>query len=120
MKLLLDIWRPYLIGFAVITCVGLMINVGATPVYDLTTGAGVYKTYCRNCHGDDGRGKGYAADFVGDKERMAKTDEELLKSIRNGMNGKLGYMPGWNNLLTEEQMKMVLRYIRDTFGESSK
>jgi len=68
----------------------------------------------------NGKGNGFAADFVNDKERMSKSDEELLNSIRNGFTGKIGYMPGWKNRLTEEEIVGVLKYIRETFSNPNK
>ncbi len=120
MKFLLENWRPFSGSLLTVACVGLMINIGSAPVYDLAAGEGIYKTYCANCHGRDGRGNGSAADFVKDKERMSKSDEELLESIRNGFIGRRGYMPGWKDTLTEEQMNAVLDYVRTNFGGSVK
>jgi mono/diheme cytochrome c family protein len=51
---------------------------------------------------------------------MSKSDEELLNSIRNGFTGKIGYMPGWKNRLTEEEIVGVLKYIRETFSNPNK
>lgn len=115
MKLLLENWRLYsTIGATLIIPIVMM---SAGDLGDVTTEDGevIYKTCCANCHGTDGKGNGMAANFVEDIERMEKSDEELLNSIRNGFAGKLGYMPGWVNTLTENQMTQVLKYIRQTF-----
>ena len=81
----------------------------------------IYHRYCVSCHGADGRGNhGFAADFVNDKKRMAKSDEELLNSIREGFQGEIGFMPGWKNRLMEEEMVGVLKYIRETFSGAQK
>jgi len=81
----------------------------------------IYHRYCASCHGADGRGNhGFAADFVNDKERMSKSDEELLISIREGFQGEIGFMPSWKNRLTEEEMVVVLQYIRETYSDLKK
>jgi len=90
------------------------------PNADTSLGMGVYNKHCAACHGLNGKGNGFAADFVNDKERMSKSDEELLNSIRNGFTGKIGYMPGWKNRLTEEEIVGVLKYIRETFSNPNK
>jgi len=61
-----------------------------------------------------------AADFVGDKSRLAKSDAALLASIRQGYTGPTGaVMPGWGHQLTEKQMLDVLAYIRNRFGANN-
>jgi len=58
---------------------------------DTEAGASVYNQYCVACHQADGTGmKGMlAADFTA-PERLSKSDEELLRSIRKGLAGKRG------------------------------
>ena len=80
-------------------------------------GKTVYNTFCMACHQADGKGMGgaLAADFVGDKTRLAKTDEQLLNSIANGVPGTT--MIAWGGQLDETKRKDVLAYIRATFGQ---
>jgi caa(3)-type oxidase subunit IV len=85
---------------------------------DPARGAKVYGTYCVGCHQADGRGNAgaLAADFVGDATRLAKTDAELLASIRDGKVGAIGAMPPWRGTLTDQQQADALAYVRATFG----
>ena len=95
-------------------------TVTETPPKSITSGKTIYLGYCAPCHGSNGKGnRGFAADFVNDTERMSKSDEELLNSIREGFSGKIGVMPRWKNRLSEEEMVSVLQYIRETFGKSA-
>ncbi len=90
------------------------------PPEPITSGKTIYLGYCAPCHGSNGKGnRGLAADFVNDAERMSKSDEELLNSIREGFSGKIGSMPRWKNRLSEEEMVSALQYIRETFGKSA-
>lgn len=96
---------------------------GASAVVkgDAAAGETVFKTFCVACHQADGTGKmgevQMAADFVADKTRLAKTDEELLTSIRDGKTGTVGSMPPWGAATTDQQRADALAYIRATFGD---
>lgn len=81
-------------------------------------GAQVYATYCQTCHQVDGRAMGgkLAGDFVGNAAILAKSDAELLGVIAKGKTGTIGTMPGWGAILSEQQQRDVLAYIRATFG----
>ena len=85
---------------------------------DAARGARAYGVYCVGCHQADGRGNGgtLAANFVEDTTRMARSDEDLLHSIRDGKTGTIGTMPAWKSALNEQQMVDALAYVRATFG----
>jgi mono/diheme cytochrome c family protein len=85
----------------------------------VAAGEKVYRLYCVACHQANGRGiPGGAASFVDDKSRLAKTDEQLLQSIANGIEVK--GMPSFGTSLSIGQRRAVLSYIRATFGDSPK
>ncbi len=81
-------------------------------------GAKVYAQYCQACHQADGTGMGglLAVDLVNDRSRFAKSDEDLLTSIREGVSTGSTPMPAWGATLSQEQMVDVLAYMRATFG----
>ncbi len=80
-------------------------------------GEEIYKTYCVNCHGIQGKGDGPAskmltptpANFTS-KKTKGKADKELLSIIGNGKPKTA--MPPWKNSLSKEQIQDVLAYIR--------
>ena len=134
MRLLLKNWRICFVSVLWIILLSLVVCSPESPVEepppevtpeivieapnaDTSLGMGVYSKHCAACHGLNGKGNGFAADFVNDKERMSKSDEELLNSIRNGFTGEIGYMPSWKTRLNEEEMVAVLAFIRETFGK---
>ncbi len=84
---------------------------------DVEKGKTVYTTYCVACHQADGTGMSgaLAADFIADKSRLAKTDEQLLKSIAEGVPGTS--MVAWGAMIPEADRKAVLAYIRATYGQ---
>ena len=86
------------------------------PRGNVQKGEKVYTIYCVACHQKDGKGMGglLAANFVDDIKRLAKPDSVLLKSIREGVTGK-SVMPAHKMILSEQEIKDVLAYIRATF-----
>ena len=111
-------------GFGVILISMLAFVFGATVplasqeerIGSAVNGRIVYEDFCTGCHQADGKGMNgmLGADFT-DKERMKKSNDELLKSIKFGFKGKNGVMPPWEGTLSDKQMKDVLQYIRDAF-----
>jgi len=85
---------------------------------DPEAGAAVYSKICIACHQADGSGMNgmLAADFVKDKSRLAKSNEELLNSIRNGIIKDNRIMPPQKDILTPTEMADALSYVRKTFG----
>lgn len=85
---------------------------------DLAAGKVTYDTFCVACHQADGRGGGTgpmkaAANFVEDTARLAKSDAELLRSIRTGFEAT--GMPAFGSILSDQQARNVLAYIREAF-----
>lgn len=99
---------------------------------DLAKGKEIYEQYCHFCHGYKGYGDGpvgialspHPANFVEDSKRMAKTDEELFKSITEGLHKDIGgeamSMPRWQEVLTDHERWHVLWYIRHLETEGLK
>ncbi|MEE2830517.1 MAG: cytochrome c [Myxococcota bacterium] len=86
-------------------------------------GEAIYKEYCIVCHQADGSGKAPGSDravagnFSGQDSVLNKSDQELLRSIKVGRSGTIGVMPPWRGVLDEEERKVVLGYIRASFGK---
>jgi len=96
----------------------------ARPAPDAAAGKLVYERHCHFCHGNKGLGNGpvgiaispHPADFVHDRKRMKQTDEELFKSISEGVTREVGgeamNMPSWKGILSEAERWDVLAYVR--------
>lgn len=85
-------------------------------------GKGIYAQTCIACHGIDGKGPiPGVADFTAKDSPLSKADEELIKNISEGFQspGSFMAMPakGGNPALTEEDIRSVLMYLREEFGE---
>ncbi len=81
-------------------------------------GKEVYDAYCSLCHGN-GRGKGIITKLY-DMEPADHTDTSAMNKISNKKmysiiaNGTSGstLMPGWKAVLSENEIKDVISYIR--------
>lgn len=87
----------------------------------LKVGEKVFSQTCFACHGANGKGAlPGVSDFSAADGPLAKTDDELATSIRDGVAtpGAALSMPakGGNPALSEEEIRAVLAYIRKTFG----
>ena len=83
---------------------------------DPVAGKATYEQRCVLCHGPLGKGDGVGAAALNPKPRNhtdgsymnTRTDEQLLEVIHNGK----GAMPAWKGVLTEQQMRDALAYVR--------
>ncbi len=118
LEVMRSVWRVSALGLA-LTGVGIfgVAQSQALAQADLT-----YKVYCSRCHGDTGHGDGADAptckvhprDFT-DPKAMAKiSDETMFKAIKDGgaAVGVSGDMPAWGAGLSDDDIKAVMKYIR--------
>jgi len=90
--------------------------------YNGREGREVYRHYCLNCHGEEGKGDGFNAYNLDPRPRSladstfqaTHSDADLLTAIRSG-GGAVGLstsMPPWGLTLSERQMLNVIEYVR--------
>ncbi len=110
---------------SVVVALSLNPLVYAAPdrAANLDNGKALYTKYCFYCHGKEGRGDGAIAiavepkpiDFVTNRERMDRSDAELMKSIEEGIirdpDSRM-YMPAWKGVLNDAGLRDVLAYVR--------
>jgi cytochrome c oxidase cbb3-type subunit I/II len=100
-------------GFAMLTQTPDVTDV------QLVTGERVYVEHCAECHGEAGRGDGFAADelpilptdFRGERPSLT----ESLNVLRNGIEGTS--MAPWTDRLDEGELLAVAHYVREFFDE---
>jgi DMSO reductase family type II enzyme heme b subunit len=94
----------------------------------------IYEKRCAWCHGWEGAGDGPAAEFLSPRPRdftagaykyksspydsMIPTDEDLLKTIRDGLPGTS--MPGWGDLLSEKEIGELVTLVKGFSGVEEK
>jgi DMSO reductase family type II enzyme heme b subunit len=97
---------------------------------DTDKGEAIYQKRCLQCHGDEGDGLGPAAERLNPPPRDftlglfkfissafdadLPNDDDLFRMVSDGMPGTA--MPGWSDLLSEQDMWDVIAYIK-TFAE---
>lgn len=90
--------------------------------YNAREGQALYRHYCLNCHGNEGRGDGFNAYNLDPRPRSLAdsafqaqhVDSDLLAAIRSG-GGAVGLstgMPPWGRTLNERQIQNVVAYVR--------
>jgi len=94
----------------------------AAPGEQAFDAKGAFTTVCSTCHGTTGAGDGPGAGALNPKPANfgsgafweGKTDEELVKAIREGgaSVGKSALMPAWGGLYNDAQAKALLAYIK--------
>jgi len=92
------------------------------PVMAKETAADNYKTYCMQCHGMDGNGKGVnirdmsvqPRDHTDAKAMSTRSDDTLFKTIKEGglSIDKSVLMPPWGDTLSDEEIKDMVQHLR--------
>ena len=77
----------------------------------LKVGQARFHKLCANCHGADGMGGSNAPKLIQDSYTSAQfPNEKLAWTILNG--SKSGAMPSLKNIVNEEDIKAIIKYIR--------
>ncbi len=93
------------------------LHASAEPV-DLETGRDIFYKHCKACHGNKGDGKTFAANvlnpppknFTDEESKKELTEKRMIESVTKGRKGT-AMMP-WESNLTWEEIRAVVRYIR--------
>ena len=106
----------------ILTLAAAMTLPTAVAAADAEHGKELYKTYCVQCHGTNGDGKGVNAPHLSvqprnhtDRAEMsARTDEELFKAVKEGGQAvnKSVLMPNWDGNINDEGIHDLVAYLR--------
>lgn len=108
-------------GFLALLTLASCSGSGEAGPGDAARGEAVYLTNCVACHQADGSGQPaggtrLAANFSAPGGPLSKTDEDLLQAIRLGRTGQIGAMPAWRGILSTQQQRDVLAFLRARFA----
>ena len=94
----------------------------AAPAFGKESAEDNYKTYCTQCHGVHGNGKGInirdmsvqPRDHTDAVAMAARSDEDIFKVIKEGgvAINKSVLMPPWDDVFSDEEMHDLVRYLR--------
>jgi len=106
---------------AALAALGFSMTAVAAP-----SGAELYRTYCTQCHGLQGNGKGINVrdmsvqprDHTDAKYMAGRSDEELRTAIVEGGQAlnKSVLMPPWGKVLNEQEVAALVRHLRELCG----
>jgi len=81
-----------------------------------------YDTYCTQCHGINGDGKGVNTpdmsvqprDHSDGKDMSSRSNEDLFKAIKEGGQAlsKSSLMPPWGGILDDDEINGLVSYLR--------
>jgi mono/diheme cytochrome c family protein len=101
------------------------VKAPASTPKSVATGEKLFRTYCRLCHGSDGKGDGPQApkdahppDLTDAKWDRGSTDGEIFDVIRNGAGPKF-VMKGYRSILTEQEIWSLVHYLRSIGPQGS-
>jgi mono/diheme cytochrome c family protein len=90
----------------------VMVAVLPAVAEDSSAGAGVFKSKCVTCHGQDGKGTAVGKSLqVADLRSPAvqsKSDAELIQSVSDGK----GNMPAFKGNITDDEIHAVVTFVR--------
>lgn len=108
---------------ALTMAIGLLV-ITAWPHAEaaVTSAEDLYKTYCVQCHGLNGKGKGIndrdmsvqPRDHTDAEYMGGRSNKELFKAIKEGGQAvnKSVLMPPWDGVLSDEQINQLVEYLR--------
>lgn len=118
--------KTILMSVAAAGLLALSFGPGWAKPGDEEKGEAVYAQRCLQCHGEEGDGLGPAAERLNPPPRdftlglykiMSSAfdedlpnDDDLFRMVRDGMPGTA--MPGWSDLLSEQDMWDVIAYVK--------
>ena len=109
----------------IVRILGYLVLVGntiaanhLTPNSNIVLGKKIYHDRCRACHGERGDGKTFAANvlfpppknFIAKNTKAELTRTRMIRSITQGRPNTA--MMAWENVLSEQEILLVVGYIR--------
>lgn len=89
----------------------LMLTLGVSMAGDPTKGRGIYASRCSGCHGPNGAPTMPAVPNFSMGQGLMKSDNEIMGFIKKGKT----VMPGFEGILTDEEILDVIAHIRTLF-----
>lgn len=116
--------RTSYLGFTLLAglVVAGVVALAAAQQANLANGKAKYLEHCAACHGKEGKGDGPDAKDLNPKPRNHTDgnvmnrlrDNYLFTVVKNGGQavGKSDQMPGWGNILSDQDITDVIAFVR--------
>jgi len=96
----------------------------------MAKGLAVYNRVCASCHQNDGNGSASqnAPPLAGSEWVLEKDPSRIIRIVLHGLSGPIivkskewgaGQMLAWKDVLTDEDIAMVLTYVRNSWGNKA-
>lgn len=89
----------------------LMMTLGVAMAGDPAKGRGIYASRCSGCHGANGPPTMAAVPNFSMGQGLMKSDREIMAFIKKGKS----VMPGFEGVITDEEILDVIAHIRTLF-----
>ena len=89
----------------------LMITMGFAMAGDPVKGRTIYNKRCAGCHGANGLPQVPGVPNFSMGEGMMKPDQEIMQFVKKGKT----VMPGFEGILTDEEILDVIAHVRTLF-----
>ena len=93
---------------SVVVFLQAVLSLGAANAASADQGKDLFESNCAACHGMTGTSLLPNAPHFAKGERLEKTDEQLCATISGGLN----VMPPWKGVMTEQEIREVVVYLR--------
>lgn len=100
--------RQRLGGLGLVVLTALAVSVSAVYAADPSNGQKIYNQQCANCHGSDGKGAMPGVPNFTLGMTLMQSDASLYNTISTGKN----VMPGFEGILSDQDIYDVIAYIR--------
>lgn len=111
--------KKILYGLYILIIIGTIICIRNSDLFDnknskaIAIGEKIYNKQCLICHGETGKGEGTNAGTAINNQHYLNTvkDKDIYNSIKFGREGT--GMPAYGPRLSEEELKLVVAFIRN-------
>lgn len=106
-------------------CIAILLGslvLSVTPAIAKESATDNYRTYCTQCHGLQGSGKGVNVrdmsvqprDHTDAKAMSSRSDDDLFKVVKEGglAIDKSVIMPPWDSTFSDEEIRDLVAYMR--------
>jgi mono/diheme cytochrome c family protein len=84
-----------------------------------TAGQEIFKNLCEGCHGADGREQPGAAPSIAGAATVIGPAGVPIRVLLHGKEGAVGLMPAHGETLSDEEIAVVLTYVRRAWGQTA-